>query len=163
MEKESVLTTDRHPWVYVGWALMLAYAVKIGSRDKLRTQRTVGDHTLRASGNQIHGRGRASILEKKARHDDPRDSLHSQTHKGKISTGWWQLLKKTFSKWTEDHAQTLGASLAFYTIFSLAPLLLIVIAIAGLVFGQEAAQGQDYRADSRPGWGKQREIDSKHD
>jgi membrane protein len=143
MEKESVLTTARHPWVYVGWALMLAYAVKIGSRDKLRTQRTVGEHTLRASGNQYIQRSRrASILEEKARHDDPKDSFHSQIHEGETSTGWWQLLKKTFSKWTEDHAQTLGASLAFYTIFSLAPLLLIVIAIAGLVFGQEAAQGQ---------------------
>ena len=52
-----------------------------------------------------------------------------------------KILKVTFSKWNEDHAQGLGASLAFYTVFSLAPLLLIVIAIAGLVFGQEAAEG----------------------
>ena len=54
----------------------------------------------------------------------------------------WKLLSATYTKWTEDHAQTLGAALAFYTVFSLPPLLLIVIAIAGLVFGQEAAQGQ---------------------
>ena len=54
----------------------------------------------------------------------------------------WKLLSATYTKWTEDHAQGLGAALAFYAIFSLAPLLLIVIAIAGLVFGQEAAQGQ---------------------
>ena len=54
----------------------------------------------------------------------------------------WQLLSATYTKWTEDHAQRLGAALAFYTVFSLAPLLLIVIAIAGLVFGQEAAEGQ---------------------
>lgn len=54
----------------------------------------------------------------------------------------WKLLSATFSKWSEDHAQGLGAALAFYTVFSLAPLLLIVIAIAGLVFGQEAAEGQ---------------------
>jgi membrane protein len=54
----------------------------------------------------------------------------------------WKLLSATYTKWTEDHAQTLGAALAFYTVFSLAPLLLIVIAIAGLVFGQEAAQGK---------------------
>ncbi len=52
-----------------------------------------------------------------------------------------KLLKATFSKWNEDHAQGLGAALAFYTVFSLAPLLLIVIAIAGLVFGQDAAEG----------------------
>ena len=54
----------------------------------------------------------------------------------------WQLLKNTYAKWNEDHAPGLGAALSYYTIFSLAPLLMIVIAIAGLVFGQEAAQGQ---------------------
>lgn len=42
----------------------------------------------------------------------------------------------------DDQAPTLGAALAFYTVFSLAPLLIITISIAGLVFGQEAAQGQ---------------------
>jgi len=54
----------------------------------------------------------------------------------------WELLRATFAKWTADHAQQLGAALAFYTVFSLAPILLIVIGIAGLVFGQEAAEGQ---------------------
>jgi membrane protein len=57
-------------------------------------------------------------------------------------TVMWTLLSATYAKWTDDHAQGLGAALAFYAVFSLAPLLLIVIAIAGLVFGQEAAQGQ---------------------
>jgi membrane protein len=51
-------------------------------------------------------------------------------------------LKQTFSEWMEDHAPTLGAALAYYTVFSLAPLLIISISIAGLVFGREAAQGQ---------------------
>jgi membrane protein len=46
--------------------------------------------------------------------------------------------------WVEDHAQSMGAALAFYTIFSVAPLLLIVIAIAGLVFGEDAARGEIY-------------------
>ena len=52
------------------------------------------------------------------------------------------ILKKAGSEWMEDQAPTLGAALAYYTVFSLAPLLIIAIAIAGLVFGQEAAQGQ---------------------
>ncbi len=43
-----------------------------------------------------------------------------------------------------DHAQSMGAALAFYTIFSVAPLLLIVIAVAGFVFGEEAARGEIY-------------------
>ena len=54
----------------------------------------------------------------------------------------WKLLSATYTKWNEDHAQDLGAALAFYAVFSLAPLLLIGIAIAGAVFGQEASQGQ---------------------
>jgi membrane protein len=52
------------------------------------------------------------------------------------------ILKETGSDWMEDQAPTLGAALAYYTVFSLAPLLIIAIAIAGLVFGPEAAQGQ---------------------
>jgi membrane protein len=52
------------------------------------------------------------------------------------------LLKQTFTEWQEDKAPTLAAALAYYTVFSLAPLLIIVIAIVGLVFGAEAAQGQ---------------------
>jgi membrane protein len=54
----------------------------------------------------------------------------------------WGLLKETVSEWLEDKAPRLAAALAYYTMFSLAPLLLIVIAIAGLALGQEAVQGQ---------------------
>lgn len=52
------------------------------------------------------------------------------------------LLKKAAWDWFDDQAPTLGAALAFYTVFSLAPLLIITVSIAGLVFGREAAQGQ---------------------
>ena len=52
------------------------------------------------------------------------------------------LVKETFQGWQEDGALDLGAALAYYAIFSLAPLLLIVIAVAGLVWGREAVQGQ---------------------
>ncbi len=54
----------------------------------------------------------------------------------------WILLKTTAMQWFEDQPFQLSSSLAYYTLFSLAPLLIIVIAIAGLVFGQEAAQKQ---------------------
>lgn len=53
----------------------------------------------------------------------------------------WRLLKDTVSGFIEDEALSRGAAIAFYTVTSLAPVLLLVIAIAGLVFGQEAAQG----------------------
>jgi membrane protein len=52
------------------------------------------------------------------------------------------LLKETFNEWKDDDALQLGASLSYYTIFSLAPMLLVVIAVAGLIFGREAVQGQ---------------------
>jgi len=52
------------------------------------------------------------------------------------------LLKKTFNAWIDDNATRLGASLAFYTMLSLAPLLIVVVAVAALAFGQKAAQGQ---------------------
>jgi membrane protein len=52
------------------------------------------------------------------------------------------LLKGAYLEWTKDKAPRMGAALAYYTIFSLAPLLVIAIAIAGIVFGMKAAQGE---------------------
>ena len=53
-----------------------------------------------------------------------------------------QLLKDTGSAWSEDNVPRLGASLAYYTALSLAPLLLVVLAVAGLAFGKQAVQGE---------------------
>ncbi|MEP7303809.1 MAG: YihY/virulence factor BrkB family protein [Caldimonas sp.] len=55
---------------------------------------------------------------------------------------WWQLVKGAGEAWIDDYAPSMGAALSYYTVFSLAPLLLIVISIAGLVFGEEAARGE---------------------
>jgi membrane protein len=54
----------------------------------------------------------------------------------------FDLLRDTFREWREDGANRLAAALAYYTTFSLAPLLVLIIAIAGLVGGREAAQTQ---------------------
>jgi membrane protein len=54
----------------------------------------------------------------------------------------FSLLKETGSQWSGDNAFRLSAALSYYTVFSLPPLLLIVIAIAGAVFGEAAARGQ---------------------
>ena len=51
------------------------------------------------------------------------------------------LLKETFSEFMSDNAMRLSAALAYYSVFSLAPLLIIAISIAGAVFGEKAAQG----------------------
>lgn len=54
----------------------------------------------------------------------------------------WALLKQVTNAWLDDYVPSMGAALAYYTLFSLAPLLLIVISVAGLVFGQDAARGE---------------------
>ena len=54
----------------------------------------------------------------------------------------WTLAKAAFSSWLDDYAPSMGAALAYYTMFSIAPLLLIVISTAGLVFGEEAVRGE---------------------
>jgi len=50
------------------------------------------------------------------------------------------LFKTAAVQWVNDYAQSMGAALAFYTMFSIAPLLLIVISIVGIVFGEEAVR-----------------------
>jgi membrane protein len=57
-------------------------------------------------------------------------------------THFLALLKSTFSEWNKDNVPRMSAALAYYTIFSLAPLLIIAIAVAGLFFGMRAAQGE---------------------
>lgn len=54
----------------------------------------------------------------------------------------WELLKQAFIEWDRDNVSRLAAALAYYAIFSLAPLLVIVVSLAGLLFGEEAARGQ---------------------
>lgn len=54
----------------------------------------------------------------------------------------WSILRETFQEWQEDKAPQLGASLAFYSLLSLAPLVVIALAIAGAFFGDEAARGE---------------------
>lgn len=52
------------------------------------------------------------------------------------------LIRDTLNAWIDDYAPSMGAALAFYTIFSITPLLLIVISLAGLFFGEQAARGE---------------------
>src|SRR6059036_3440752 len=58
---------------------------------------------------------------------------------------WWHLVTKAVSSWLDDYAPSMGAALSYYTLFSIAPLLLIVIAVAGIFFGAEAARGEIVR------------------
>ncbi|MDQ3282687.1 MAG: YihY/virulence factor BrkB family protein [Acidobacteriota bacterium] len=54
----------------------------------------------------------------------------------------WILAKAAASSWVDDYAQSMGAALAYYTMLSIAPFLLIVISLAGMMFGVEAARGE---------------------
>ena len=57
---------------------------------------------------------------------------------------FWSLVRETVTNWLGDFAPSMGAGIAYYTAFSIGPLLIIVIAIAGTFFGQEAASGYVY-------------------
>jgi membrane protein len=59
-----------------------------------------------------------------------------------LAGSWWQMIKQTVNDWLEDKAPRLGAALAYYTIFSLAPLLVIALAIAGMALGADAVRGE---------------------
>jgi membrane protein len=54
----------------------------------------------------------------------------------------WSLLRETASRWSGHKASLLGAAIAYYSVFSLGPLMVIAIAIAGFAFGDEAARGE---------------------
>jgi hypothetical protein len=54
----------------------------------------------------------------------------------------WQLLKETYKEFSEDNAIKLSASLSYYTIFSLPPLIIIILSICGVFFGREAVTGR---------------------
>jgi membrane protein len=58
---------------------------------------------------------------------------------------WGSLFVESFNDWLEDRALRFSAALAYYSIFAMAPLVIIAISVAGLIFGQEAARGQIYQ------------------
>jgi membrane protein len=53
-----------------------------------------------------------------------------------------RLLQETLKEWNQDNAPQMAAALAYYTVFSIAPLLIVAIAIAGFIFGEQAARGE---------------------
>lgn len=55
---------------------------------------------------------------------------------------WWALIRDAVNAWIDDYAPSMGAALSYYTVFSMGPLLVIVISLAGLVFGEDAVRGE---------------------
>lgn len=61
---------------------------------------------------------------------------------GKVSIkGIWTVLKKAFKGFSNDKVMKLSASLAYYTVFSIGPMIIVIIYVAGLIYGREAVQG----------------------
>jgi membrane protein len=73
----------------------------------------------------------------------------------------WQILKQSFQKFNEDKVLRLAAALAYYAMFSIGPLLVIAVGVAGLVFGNEAVRGQVHnQLESMVGANSAKMIDS---
>jgi membrane protein len=72
---------------------------------------------------------------------DPRERRETATEPPPDGS-WWGLLKAAGSQWLAHKDARLGAALAYYSVFSIGPLILIVIAIAGLVFGADAVRSE---------------------
>jgi YihY family inner membrane protein len=79
-----------------------------------------------------------------AKDAEPSASTPSRPKFEQTSASWigrqWQIFRTAANAWMDDYAPSMGAALSYYTLFSLAPLLVLIIAIAGMVFGQDAAQ-----------------------
>src|SRR5436305_13655257 len=67
--------------------------------------------------------------------------MHQEVAAMNVKAGF-NLIKESFQEWQKDGALDLGAALAYYTIFSLAPLLLVALAVAGLLWDRGQIQGQ---------------------
>lgn len=59
---------------------------------------------------------------------------------------YWTILKKAGNSWSDDHATTMSAALSYYTMFAIAPLILIAVAVSGLFFGQDATRGEIFKS-----------------
>src|SRR3954471_20025399 len=67
----------------------------------------------------------------------------SQTRKSGAPAGvLGKVFRRALVAWWNDNVPRMGAALAYYTLFSLAPILIVAIAIAGLVFGRDAVRGE---------------------
>ena len=71
--------------------------------------------------------------------------MRAKKEKFHLGHSWGPLFLQSFNEWMEDRALRFSAALAYYSIFAMAPLVVIAIAVAGLVFGEEAARGEVYQ------------------
>jgi membrane protein len=73
------------------------------------------------------------------------ESVRTPSHTQPLSTaelGWWPLISQASLQWLNHKDARLGAALAYYSVFSIGPLIVIAVAVAGLLFGQDAVRGE---------------------
>jgi membrane protein len=117
----------------------------IGVEERKRRARALRE--LNALMKSPHLGGEAVVLRRFARrfnHAQPQQSQETmaklkQTHRKSFLQSSTAILKQTAQEWLEDKAPQLGAALAYYTVFSLAPLILVLLAIVGFIFRNDPA------------------------
>jgi membrane protein len=60
----------------------------------------------------------------------------------RLEPSWWNLIQQTFVAWSRDNVSRLGASLAYYAVFSVAPLFVFAVMVVGMIYGAAAAEGR---------------------
>lgn len=81
----------------------------------------------------------AAALRQAAPANDPKPDAESDAP---VGPGWWALFARAGSQWVAHKDARLGAALAYYSVFSLGPLIVIAVAVAGLIFGQDAVRAE---------------------
>jgi membrane protein len=72
----------------------------------------------------------------------PDAAKDKDSREASVPRGWWALFSHAASQWSAHKDARLGAALAYYSIFSIGPLIVVAIAVAGLIFGQDAVRGE---------------------
>jgi membrane protein len=98
-----------------------------------------GERLRSAQARMSYG-GRAALAPPaKHEHETETDSHESGRSK---RVGWWAMVRDAGSQWVNHKDARLGAALSYYSVFSIGPILLIAVAIAGFFFGEDAVRGQ---------------------
>jgi membrane protein len=111
---------------------------------KMAVAHIVGRECWRIKGESILLRSHSNKNEKLGRESDPPGlAVFQQPARAVMNyNSMWPTLRQSFSEWNDHEAPRLGAALAFYTLLSMAPLVILVIAIVALIFGPSTAQNQ---------------------
>ena len=135
----------KSPYVIGALVVGTAAAGYVAVTRKNRPQSRFHHAADRQSYGRVQDADAADVLGVSSRVAAPNESSGQQSAPEVTKGNWFrqqlQLVKAAVKAWSDDYAPSMGAALSYYTLFSIAPLLIVVIAVAGMVFGQEAAQG----------------------